>query len=278
MGTDPWPQPPIPRPVPSRPSPPVLVPHSPCPGSCAQASVRARGKPRAGRAPGVPPSPPLYPAGAASPIARPLLCAGPDSMHASYSGGGAPAASGARVRARGRGRAARSRGAPTAPDSRSGGTAAGGGRGGGRGARGTRRPLGAWLVLPPRRRAVPVPCRTVQNTLPPVTPRVPLPRASLPESPVPEHLGPHRGANPEGRESPRVRAGCGAAAMLYGLTLLARAGCGAPPGELRGPRRQLRLPAGAAGASCRESSGLWAPPGALHPPPRRGAGSCIPDW
>lgn len=84
--------------------------------------MRARGEPRAGRAPGVPPSPPLYPAGAASPIARPLLCAGSDSMHASYSGGGAPAATGARVRARGRGRAARSRGAPTAPD---GGTAAG---------------------------------------------------------------------------------------------------------------------------------------------------------
>lgn len=118
------PPPPAPAPNPSPGGGPV--PHSPCPGSCAPASVRARGEPRAGRAPGAPPSPPLfYPAGAAAPIARPLLCAGPDSMHASYSGGGAPAAPGARVSERGRGRAARSRGAPTAPDGRRGRGAAG---------------------------------------------------------------------------------------------------------------------------------------------------------
>lgn len=121
--------PPTPNSRPRIPTPaPVCgpVPHSPCPGSCAPASVRARGEPRAGRAPGAPPSPPLfYPAGAAAPIARPLLCAGPDSMHASYSGGGAPAAPGARVSERGRGRAARSRGAPTAPDGRRGRGAAG---------------------------------------------------------------------------------------------------------------------------------------------------------
>lgn len=120
----PGPDPPLARPGPGPPRP-RPGPHSPCRGSCALASVRARGEPRAGRAPGVPPSPPLYPAGAASPIALPLLCAGPDSMHASYSGGGAPAATGARVRARGRGRAARSRGAPMAPD---GGSEAGGWR------------------------------------------------------------------------------------------------------------------------------------------------------
>lgn len=114
----------IPAPTPARP-PARPGAHSPCPGSCAPASVRAHGEPRAGRAPGVPPSPPLYPAGAASPIARPLLCAGPDSMHSSYSGGGAPAAPGARVSARGRERAARSRGAPTTPDGRRGRRAAG---------------------------------------------------------------------------------------------------------------------------------------------------------
>lgn len=230
----------IPAPTPALP-PARPSAHSPCPGSCAPASVRAQGEPRAGRAPGVPPSPPLYPAGAASPIARPLLCAGPDSMHSSYRGGGAPAAPGARVSARGRGRAARSRGAPTAPDGRRG-----------RGAAGA-------APTPSDGRAAPL---THGHAPPPRhPPRVPPPDVSTP---------PPRVTFPESPEERTPRAGrgrVGGAAGPHGFALLTRAEC-------QSLRRQpgILCPTAAAGAAPGAGTEPGDPPGALPTSARRAPG------